>query len=72
MFFMGFLLSFRGEGGAEKEEEFFHFFFVPTGPQCVPHGCSQSHLALISYVLFKVLPFSDLSVGQRGRHSICP
>ncbi len=66
MFPMGFLLSFGGEGGAGKEEDFFHFSFVPKSSQCVPHGCSQSHLALIPYVLLKVLPFSHISVGQRG------
>jgi hypothetical protein len=44
VFPMGFLLSFGGEGGGE--EDFFHFPFVPTGSQCIPHGCSQSHLAL--------------------------
>jgi len=34
--------------------------------------CSQWHLALIPYVLPKVLPFSPISVGQRGRHFIFP
>ncbi len=33
-----FLLSFGGKGG--KEEDFFHFPFVPTGSQCVPNGFS--------------------------------
>ncbi len=31
----------------------------------------QKH-KLIPYVLLKVLPFSHISVSQRGRHSICP
>jgi hypothetical protein len=61
-----FLFKFWGGGGAGKEEDFVHFSFVPIGSQCVPHGCSQSHLALIPYVLLKVLPFSYISVGQRG------
>jgi len=67
VFLMGFLLSFGGEGrgrGGEKED-FKNFPFVPTGSQCVPHGCSQSHLVLIPYVLLKVLPFSHISVGQK-------
>ncbi len=36
------------------------------GSQCIPQGCSQQHLALIPYVLPKVLPFSPIQVGQRG------
>ncbi len=38
MFPMGFLLSFGGRG--KKEKDFFHFPFVPTGSQYVPHGFS--------------------------------
>jgi len=32
--------KFWGGGGAGEEEDFFHFPFVPTGFQCVPHGFS--------------------------------
>ncbi len=42
------------------------------GSQCVPQWCSQQQLPLISHVLPKVLPFSPIWVGQRGRHSIFP
>jgi len=50
-----------GGGGGGEEKDFFKIFpFVPnrfsSGSQSVPHGCSQSHLALIPYVLPKVLP----------------
>ncbi len=41
----------------------------PSGSQWVHQGCSQQHLP---YVLPKVLPFSPIQVGQRGRHFIFP
>jgi hypothetical protein len=42
------------------------FSICSPGSQCVPQGCSQQHLALIQYVLPKVLPFSPIEVDQRG------
>ncbi len=53
-----FLLSLVGLGGGQKD--FCLFSFVPASSQCVPHGCSQLHPALIPYVLLKVLPFSHI------------
>ncbi len=70
-----FLLSFGGGGCGGRRRIFFQFFCSQHVPLKLPlgsQGCSQQHLALISYVLPKVLPFSPIQVGQRGRHSIFP
>ncbi len=79
--FIFFLLSFGVGGG-----DFFFFPLFPTYslqvpngfsscsqyvPQ-VPQGCSQQHLAVIPYVLPKVLPFSPIQVGQRQNPTIFP
>ncbi len=77
-----FLLSFGGGGGKGPlgREDFFIFplfstcsqwvpIRFPIGSQCVvPQGCSQQHLH--PYVLPKVLPFSPIQVGQKGRNSL--
>ncbi len=46
------------------------FSLCSLGSQCVSQVCSQQHLALILYVLPKVLPFSPIYLAQRVRHSI--
>jgi hypothetical protein len=72
-----FLLNFGWKGWGE---DFFHFSFVPSMfpssaqwvlkfPMCSPK-VFQVHLALIPYILPKVLPFSPICQGQRGKHFI--
>ncbi len=46
----------------------FKFPICSIGSQCVLQGCAQQDLALIPYVLPKVLPFSPTQLGQRGMH----
>ncbi len=50
----------------------FKFPICSIGSQCVLQGCAQQDLALIPYVLPKVLPFSPTQLGQRGDASSFP
>ncbi len=45
----------------------FHKTLNPSSFQCVPQRCYKQHLVLIPHVLPKVLPFSPIQVGQKGR-----
>jgi hypothetical protein len=57
--------SFLGEGSLFRFLCWGSASIRSLSSQCVPQGCSQYHLAVISYVLPKVLPFTYIG-GSKG------